>query len=53
MANPVKAVTVVQTGREVSGIISPMPEDQLSEKTIRHRLAAWVAHQLPEGHRLL
>jgi hypothetical protein len=34
-------------------IISPMPEDQVGEKTIRHRLAAWHAHQLPEGHPLL
>jgi Domain of unknown function (DUF5062) len=34
-------------------LISPMPEDQVGEKTIRHRLAAWYAHQLPEGHPLL
>jgi Domain of unknown function (DUF5062) len=34
-------------------VIAPMPEDQLSEKTIRHRLATWYAHQLPEGHPLL
>jgi hypothetical protein len=34
-------------------IISPMPEEQVSEKTVRHRLAAWYAHQLPEGHPLL
>lgn len=34
-------------------IISPMPEAQIGEKTIRHRLAAWYAHQLPEGHPLL
>ena len=34
-------------------IISPMPEDQVGEKTIRHRLAAWYAHQLPKGHALL
>jgi hypothetical protein len=34
-------------------IISPMPEDQVGEKTIRHRLATWYAHQLPEGHPLL
>jgi hypothetical protein len=30
-----------------------MPEDQVSEKTIRHRLAAWHARQLPKGHPLL
>lgn len=34
-------------------VISPMPEDQVSDKTIRHRLAAWYAHQLPKGHPLL
>jgi hypothetical protein len=34
-------------------VISPMPEDQVSERTIRHRLATWYAHQLPEGHPLL
>jgi hypothetical protein len=34
-------------------VISPMPEEQVGEKTIRHRLAAWHAHQLPEGHPLL
>jgi hypothetical protein len=34
-------------------LIAPMPEDQLSEKTIRHRLASWYAHQLPAGHPLL
>jgi hypothetical protein len=34
-------------------VISPMPEAQVGEKTVRHRLAAWYAHQLPEGHPLL
>lgn len=34
-------------------VIAPMPEQQLSEKTVRHRLATWYAHQLPAGHRLL
>jgi hypothetical protein len=33
-------------------VIAPMPEDQVSEKTVRHRLATWYAHQLPEGHPL-
>ena len=33
--------------------IAPMPEDQISEKSIRHRLATWYAHQLPDGHPLL
>jgi hypothetical protein len=30
-----------------------MPEVEVSEKTIRHRLATWYAHQLPKGHPLL
>jgi hypothetical protein len=34
-------------------LIAPMPEHQVGEKTIRHRLAAWYAHQLPAGHPLL
>ena len=34
-------------------VIAPMPEEQVSEKTIRHRLATWYAHQLPKGHPLL
>jgi hypothetical protein len=34
-------------------IIAPMPEDQVAEKTVRHRLATWYAHQLPKDHPLL
>jgi hypothetical protein len=34
-------------------VIAPMPEDQVGDKMIRHRLAAWYAHQLPGGHPLL
>jgi hypothetical protein len=34
-------------------VISPMSEDQVGEKTIRHRLATGYEHQLPEGHPLL
>lgn len=33
-------------------LIAPMPENQVSEKAIRHRLATWYAH-LPKGHTLL
>ena len=33
-------------------LIAPMPEDQVAEKTIRHRLATWYMHQLPRGHPL-
>jgi hypothetical protein len=34
-------------------VIAPMPEEQVADKTIRHRLATWYAHQLPAGHPLL
>jgi hypothetical protein len=34
-------------------LIAPMPEDQVAEKSIRHRLASWHAATLPKGHRLL
>ena len=34
-------------------MIAPMPEEQVGEKTVRHRLATWYAHQLPAGHPLL
>jgi hypothetical protein len=33
-------------------LITPMPEEQVAEKTVRHRLASWFAH-LPPGHVLL
>jgi Domain of unknown function (DUF5062) len=34
-------------------VISPLPEDQVGEQTVRHRLAVWYARQLPDGHALL
>jgi hypothetical protein len=34
-------------------IIQPLPEDQVSEKTMRHKLALWYAKQLPKDHPLL
>ena len=33
--------------------ISPLPNDQVSLPKIKHRLAMWATHQLPEGHALL
>jgi hypothetical protein len=33
--------------------IAPLPKGQESLPKIRHRLAMWVTHQLPEGHELL
>lgn len=34
-------------------IIQPLPEDQVSQKTMRHRIAIWYAKQLPKDHPLL
>lgn len=34
-------------------IIQPIPEDQVSQKTMRHKLALWYAKQLPKDHPLL
>ena len=33
--------------------IVPLPEDQVSLPTMKHRLALWYARQLPPGHPLL
>ena len=33
--------------------ITPLPEEQVSEKALRHRLAMWYANQLPKDHPLL
>jgi hypothetical protein len=30
-----------------------LPEDQVSQQTMRHKLALWYAKQLPKGHPLL
>ena len=34
-------------------LIQPMPEDQVSQKSMRHRLAIWYSRQLPKDHPLL
>lgn len=34
-------------------VITPLPEEKISQKTIRHRLAMWYAKTLPEDHPLL
>ncbi len=34
-------------------VIQPLPEEQVSQKTIRHRLALWHAKTLPKDHPLL
>ncbi len=34
-------------------IIQALPEDQVSQKSMRHKLAIWYAKQLPTDHPLL
>lgn len=34
-------------------IIQPLPEDQVAEKSLRHKLAMWHSKQLPKDHPLL
>jgi hypothetical protein len=34
-------------------IIQPLPEDQVSQQTLRHKLALWYSKQLPQDHSLL
>ncbi|MEJ2644571.1 MAG: DUF5062 family protein [Gammaproteobacteria bacterium] len=34
-------------------IIQPLPENQVSQQSMRHKLALWYAKQLPKGHPLL
>ncbi len=34
-------------------LIQPLPEDQVSQQSMRHKLAIWYSKQLPKGHPLL
>ncbi|MGD2074034.1 MAG: DUF5062 family protein [Gammaproteobacteria bacterium] len=34
-------------------VIQPLPEDQVSQKSMRHKLALWFSRQLPPDHPLL
>ncbi len=34
-------------------VIQPLPEDQVSQKSMRHKLALWFSRQLPKDHPLL
>ncbi|TLY66908.1 MAG: DUF5062 family protein [Gammaproteobacteria bacterium] len=34
-------------------LIQPLPESQVSEAALRHKLAIWYARQLPADHPLL
>jgi hypothetical protein len=34
-------------------VIQPLPEDQVAEASMRHKLAIWYSKQLPKDHPLL
>lgn len=34
-------------------VMQPLPEDQVAEKSLRHKLAMWYAKKLPKDHPLL
>lgn len=34
-------------------LIQPLPEDQVSQQSMRHKLAIWYSKQLPPDHPLL
>ena len=34
-------------------VIQPLPEDQVSQQTMKHKLAIWHSKQLPKDHPLL
>lgn len=34
-------------------VMQPLPEEQVAEKALRHKLTMWYAHQLPKDHPLL
>jgi len=34
-------------------LIQPLPEEQVSQKSMRHRLAIWVSKKLPKDHPLM
>src|SRR3989338_10041881 len=34
-------------------VIQPLPEDQVAEKSLRHKIAIWYSKQLPKDHPLL
>ncbi|HEY5789630.1 MAG TPA: DUF5062 family protein [Gammaproteobacteria bacterium] len=33
-------------------LMQPLPETQVSQQAMRHKLAIWISRQLPEGHPL-
>jgi hypothetical protein len=34
-------------------LIHPLPEDQENSINMKHKLALWISHKLPDGHPLL
>ncbi len=34
-------------------LIQPLPQDQISQQSMRHRLAIWASKQLPKDHPFL
>lgn len=34
-------------------LIQALPEDQVNQKSMKHKIAIWYAKQLPKGHPLL
>jgi hypothetical protein len=34
-------------------VMQPLPEEQVSEKALRHKLAVWYSKKLPKDHPLL
>jgi hypothetical protein len=34
-------------------LIQPLPEEQVSQQSMKHKLAIWYSKQLPKGHPLL
>ena len=34
-------------------LIQPIPQNQISQKAMAHKLALWISHQLPDDHPLL
>ena len=34
-------------------VMQPLPEDQVSQQSLRHKLALWYSKQLPKDHPLL
>jgi hypothetical protein len=47
-----KALTIYRQ-MVLDKLIQPLPEDQVSIKSVRHKLALWYAKQLPADHPLL